>query len=195
MSTEEVGFLEAIAHAPAEDVHSLVYADWLDDAGQARRAEYVRGMVRLANGQVPEEEYDTLVGRLKRMSGRDDAHWQLRFATARASLPFRFRVRRVSPLGLIRDEENDYTYLHGVLESGTARLGEVVSIPLKAGGTIDQDVFGIEFFNPIPGAKPLRAGQAGSLDCWLDFLSHAVWDAGVAIRGVVRPARRREASP
>jgi uncharacterized protein (TIGR02996 family) len=35
-------FLQAIRAEPAEDAHRLVYADWLDDHGDADRAEFVR---------------------------------------------------------------------------------------------------------------------------------------------------------
>ncbi len=40
-------FIEAIQEHPDDDVHRLVWADWLDDHGQADRATFVRHQVRL----------------------------------------------------------------------------------------------------------------------------------------------------
>src|SRR5262245_57047624 len=36
------GFLRAIAAAPDDDTHRLVYADWLDEHGEPERAEFIR---------------------------------------------------------------------------------------------------------------------------------------------------------
>ncbi len=36
------GFIQAIADDPDNDVHRLVYADWLDDNGDPERAEFIR---------------------------------------------------------------------------------------------------------------------------------------------------------
>ena len=47
MSTES-GFLSEIRERPGDDAPRLVFADWLDDQGQADRAEFVRAQVRLA---------------------------------------------------------------------------------------------------------------------------------------------------
>src|SRR5262245_24750493 len=41
-------FLDAIAADPEDDAPRLVYADWLDDNGQAHRAELIRLQCRLA---------------------------------------------------------------------------------------------------------------------------------------------------
>jgi uncharacterized protein (TIGR02996 family) len=52
MSSEEA-FLRDIIEHPADDAPRLVYADWLEDHGQAERAEFIRLQVELAEGQVP----------------------------------------------------------------------------------------------------------------------------------------------
>src|SRR5438270_762906 len=56
MSHEDEGraFLEAIREAPDDDVPRLVYADWLDDHGDAARAEFVRVQCQLA--RLPSED-------------------------------------------------------------------------------------------------------------------------------------------
>jgi uncharacterized protein (TIGR02996 family) len=52
----DAGFLDAIRGEPDEDVHRLVYADWLDDQGDADRAEFIRTQCALAN--LPEDDPD-----------------------------------------------------------------------------------------------------------------------------------------
>src|SRR5262249_46624256 len=42
------GFLEAIRESPGDDALRLVYADWLDDHGDAARAEFIRVQCELA---------------------------------------------------------------------------------------------------------------------------------------------------
>ena len=39
---DEQGFLAAIREAPDDDTPRLIYADWLDDHGDADRAEFIR---------------------------------------------------------------------------------------------------------------------------------------------------------
>lgn len=45
--TDEQAFLDALAADPADDTTRLVYADWLDDRGEAAKAEYLRMVVGL----------------------------------------------------------------------------------------------------------------------------------------------------
>ena len=44
----EKGFLDAILREPGEPTHRLVYADWLEEQGDAERAEFVRAQCALA---------------------------------------------------------------------------------------------------------------------------------------------------
>lgn len=44
----EAAFLQAIIAEPGADVHRLVYADWLEENGNAARAEFVRVQCELA---------------------------------------------------------------------------------------------------------------------------------------------------
>jgi len=41
--------VQAILHAPDDDAPRLVYADWLDDHGDADRAEFIRVQCRMAS--------------------------------------------------------------------------------------------------------------------------------------------------
>jgi uncharacterized protein (TIGR02996 family) len=46
--SHHAAFLQAITAAPEDDVSRLVYADWLDDHDESRRAEFIRLQCRLA---------------------------------------------------------------------------------------------------------------------------------------------------
>ena len=46
--TQEEAFIQAIREAPADDAPRLIYADWLEEHGQADRAEFIRIQCRLA---------------------------------------------------------------------------------------------------------------------------------------------------
>jgi uncharacterized protein (TIGR02996 family) len=46
--SEEAAFLEALKSNPADDTARLVYADWLDDHDEPRKAEYLRLVAELA---------------------------------------------------------------------------------------------------------------------------------------------------
>src|SRR5262249_52097078 len=50
--SEQAGLLRALCEHPADDAPRLVYADWLDDHGQAAQADYIRSQI--APAQVPE---------------------------------------------------------------------------------------------------------------------------------------------
>ena len=47
-AADGLGLLDAILADPADDAPRLVYADWLDENGQAERAEFIRLQVALA---------------------------------------------------------------------------------------------------------------------------------------------------
>lgn len=49
--TDEAALLAAVVAAPDDDTPRLVYADWLDDNGQAERAEFIRAQVRVARAR------------------------------------------------------------------------------------------------------------------------------------------------
>ena len=46
--TEEWALRQAVITSPDDDLPRLVYADWLDDAGDPARAEFIRAQVQLA---------------------------------------------------------------------------------------------------------------------------------------------------
>src|SRR5687768_14661656 len=48
MMDDRAGFWEAICAEPDEDAHRLVFADWLEEHGEAERAEFIRAQCELA---------------------------------------------------------------------------------------------------------------------------------------------------
>jgi uncharacterized protein (TIGR02996 family) len=71
--TDEAGFLAAIAAAPLDDAPRLVYADWLDERGEAAKAEYLRLVVRLS---MAADEEPALSRLLELASGAGDPDWR-----------------------------------------------------------------------------------------------------------------------
>ncbi len=66
-SGEEEAFLKGIRRKPADTLIRLVYADWLDERGEDRRAEYLRVLCRWlteesADRQVIERERELRAG-------------------------------------------------------------------------------------------------------------------------------------
>jgi uncharacterized protein (TIGR02996 family) len=49
MTDDERGFINAIIESPDDDTVRLVYADWLEEHGQAERAEFIRVQIDLGN--------------------------------------------------------------------------------------------------------------------------------------------------
>jgi uncharacterized protein (TIGR02996 family) len=101
MSTEadEAAFLEAIARDPDDEAGRLVYADFLEDRGDAARAEYVRG----------EAAWRRLTQRYAALAATVDPAWLAAIGRTRAvlltSVGARFieciaEVRRATGLGL-----------------------------------------------------------------------------------------------
>src|SRR3954452_9086932 len=69
--------LAAAKAEPHDDSPRLVLADWLDDHGEACRAEFVRLQLRLSPGPTPlgEGERSDLERRCRRLVGRRGGCW------------------------------------------------------------------------------------------------------------------------
>src|SRR5262249_9492807 len=73
LMTPEDGFLQAVTESPEDDTPRLVYADWLDDHGQADRAEVIRlqcELARLAPGQDLDHRLGFVEGGTRATSNR-----------------------------------------------------------------------------------------------------------------------------
>jgi uncharacterized protein (TIGR02996 family) len=47
---EQAAFVRAICEQPADDTVRLVYADWLEENGEGKRADFIRSQIAAANG-------------------------------------------------------------------------------------------------------------------------------------------------
>ncbi|HTU91215.1 MAG TPA: TIGR02996 domain-containing protein [Gemmataceae bacterium] len=70
--THEEAFIQAIRETPADDAPRLIFADWLEEHGQADRAEFIRVQCRLA--RLSDEEPDQPI-LLPRAEGLLRKHW------------------------------------------------------------------------------------------------------------------------
>jgi uncharacterized protein (TIGR02996 family) len=85
--TEEAAFLRAIAASPTDNTTRLVYADWLDERGDALstvKANYLRTDVRLSELAEGDSARDPLIARLKLLATGPSTDWKA--AVARVPL-------------------------------------------------------------------------------------------------------------
>jgi uncharacterized protein (TIGR02996 family) len=83
-------FCQAILESPDEDAHRLVYADWLDDQGDAERAEFIRAQCERARLPTAHPRARTLASREAALLEKNRLGW----ATRIAELVNRFGFRR-----------------------------------------------------------------------------------------------------
>jgi uncharacterized protein (TIGR02996 family) len=69
-------FLEAIIASPEDDAPRLVYADWLDEHGDAARAEFIRAQCRKALLKPWHRDYPILAWRERVLLARHEAAWR-----------------------------------------------------------------------------------------------------------------------
>ncbi len=78
MTIEETALLAAIAAEPAEDVHRLAYADWLDEGGRHERAEFIRVQCERAVLERPVRLFSWHDPECRRNAGRHRRLFELR---------------------------------------------------------------------------------------------------------------------
>jgi uncharacterized protein (TIGR02996 family) len=61
--TQDEAFLQSIIEAPSDDTPRLIYADWLEENGDAPRAEFIRLQCRMATTRAGEPEHSELLDR------------------------------------------------------------------------------------------------------------------------------------
>lgn len=68
-------FLQAIIEDPDDDDLRLVYADWLDERGQPKRAEFIRVQIELAKLPKGDERRKNLEARERELILRHEKQW------------------------------------------------------------------------------------------------------------------------
>jgi uncharacterized protein (TIGR02996 family) len=105
--THDEAFLQAILESPDDDTPRLVYADWLDEHGDAARGEFIRVQCELAQ------------------SNEDDPRW--------LDLVWRERCllldHQVVWLGTLRPSVTRWTFRRGFLDEIAVRVADYVQRP------------------------------------------------------------------
>src|SRR5438874_13842040 len=70
-------FLRAILDNPDDDLPRLIYADWLDEHGEAARAEFIRVQIERARLPADNGRQDALAAREKNLLIRHGPEWML----------------------------------------------------------------------------------------------------------------------
>jgi uncharacterized protein (TIGR02996 family) len=86
---DDVAFLHAIIDNPDDDLPRLVYADWLDEHGDAARAEFIRVQVELARLAWHDPPAERLRRRQRELLAEHQARWTWRLGEFVASFEFR----------------------------------------------------------------------------------------------------------
>jgi uncharacterized protein (TIGR02996 family) len=73
--TDRDAFLRAIAASPDDDAPRLIFSDWLDEHGDAQRAEFVRAQCELASPKVSKERRHALRVRERELLGAHRQEW------------------------------------------------------------------------------------------------------------------------
>lgn len=73
--THEEAFIQAIREAPADDAPRLIYADWLEEHGQADRAEFIRVQCHYAQMPKTHLERSVLMTRADNLLRRNWQGW------------------------------------------------------------------------------------------------------------------------
>jgi uncharacterized protein (TIGR02996 family) len=94
---DEAAFFGALRSDPNDTTARLVYADWLDERGDAARAEFLRLSVRTTVGTAANDEERARRERLRQLAVGLDSAWLavatgLRVATVEVDLPFADRA-------------------------------------------------------------------------------------------------------
>jgi uncharacterized protein (TIGR02996 family) len=86
--TDGAALYRAIVADPGDDVSRLVYADWLEESGDADRAEFIRTQVRLARMNAWDEGYTELRLRADRLAREHGETWATFPGGRRSKHPF-----------------------------------------------------------------------------------------------------------
>jgi uncharacterized protein (TIGR02996 family) len=74
-SSEARALLDGVLDNPEEDTPRLIYADWLDDHGQAERADFIRLQLRLARLAPDDPARPALEAQQRRLRKKHERHW------------------------------------------------------------------------------------------------------------------------
>jgi uncharacterized protein (TIGR02996 family) len=108
---DQLALLAAVLEFPEQDAPRLIYADWLDEHGDAPRAEFIRVSVELAWRPYSERRtahYRDLLVRFRALVAAHRAAWVAPFTTEPTRVLFRrgfIEVARLMPAEVLRIED------------------------------------------------------------------------------------------
>ncbi len=73
---EGKALLAAVCEHPEDDVPRLVYADWLEDHGDAARAEFIRGQIQLLRSDRDDPQLPALAKRTQQLEKQHGKRWR-----------------------------------------------------------------------------------------------------------------------
>lgn len=154
-SANDRAFLEAILEAPDDDAPRLIYADWLDEQGEADRAEFIRLQVREARMDPDDPERPGVharaeyLGRIhhvewaSRLPQYEGVHWEVFhrgfFVAARFDHPDQFfaHVADLFAAGPVQELRlHQFNNTHAGRVAGTRQLRAVRVLDLNDGNKI-----------------------------------------------------------
>jgi uncharacterized protein (TIGR02996 family) len=109
LMTDNQTLLNAVVESPDDDAVRLVYSDWLEEHGDADRAEFVRAQIELARGKASDARRERLRKRERELLAAHELEWvgPLRSVVRRAAFVRGFvervtvhvtRLKRAAPL-------------------------------------------------------------------------------------------------
>jgi uncharacterized protein (TIGR02996 family) len=129
--TRDEAFLQTICENPDDDVPRLVYADWLEEHGDADRAEFIRVQIELAKMDRGDPRRSALAVREAELLRAGEAAWRKEWP---APVGFTWgSLRRGFPEAMVLDLEAsrgvDYgEYFQGVLNFARAQPDTVLAL-------------------------------------------------------------------
>ena len=151
----DAAFRATILEHPDDDAPRLVYADWLDEQGEADRAEFIRLQIRLARMTQADPEYAAVYKRseylgqvhhvewARRLPQFEGVHWEVFhrgfFVAARFDHPDRFfaHAREVFAANPVQELRlHQFTPTHAWRLADTAELRAVRVLDLNDGNKV-----------------------------------------------------------
>jgi uncharacterized protein (TIGR02996 family) len=185
-------FLQAILEEPDDDAPRLVFADWLDDQGEAERAEFIRLQCLLADLPAYDSRQADLERRAALLLGAHEERWTrgLRgrvafWAFARGFVeevgaPTAQFVEQAPALFQLAPLRTVHLWHHNAIDLlAGCHLHRLRHLDLSGSPLTDEDVLTLAGVAHLDGLRGLNLGSTGIGDAAVHMLAHARGLAGL----------------